>query len=143
VKVPFLDLNPMHRPLQAELESRFAQVLARNHFIMGQELEAFESKFSDFTGSRYTLGVGNGLDALIISLRALGIGAGDRVLVPAHTFVATALAVTAVHATPVFVDCEPETGLISKEQLTTASRGDEKAVIPVHLYGSRVRWTKS
>ena len=105
MKVPFLDLKSIHLGLQPELTEAFDRFISSGHYILGAETEAFEKEFASFTGAKHSLGVGNGLDALYLILKAMGIGPGDEVIVPGHTFVATWLAVSYVGATPVGVDC--------------------------------------
>jgi len=94
VRVPFLDLGAAYHELRDELESAYRRVMSSGHFILGPELEAFEKEFAAYCGVRHCIGVGNGLDALHLILRALDIGSGDEVIVPAHTFIATWFAVT-------------------------------------------------
>ena len=133
--VPFFDLKEQNHALAPELEAAFRRQVASADFILGAEVEKFESAFAAFTGSRFAVGVNSGLDALSLALRVLGIGPGDEVIVPANSFIATALAVTSVGAVPVFVDAEPERLLIDLEAVKKAVTRRTKAVIPVHLYG--------
>lgn len=133
--IPFYDLRPEHDRLRPGLDAAWARVMDNAWFILGPELTAFETEFAAFCGTRHALGVGNGLDAIRLALEALRIGPGDEVIVPAHTFVATWLAVLAVGATP--VACEPAPGLFNitarvAEPLVTKRT---RAVIAVHLYG--------
>ncbi|WP_201774635.1 DegT/DnrJ/EryC1/StrS family aminotransferase [Kiritimatiella glycovorans] len=118
-----------------EAMRRIEAVCASSDFILGEELERFETAFADYCGARHAVGVASGLDALKLILRAYEIGPGDEVLVPAHTFVATALAVSAVGARPVLVDIEPDFFTINPEALASAVTSRTRAVIPVHLYG--------
>ena len=104
MKVPFVSFLPMERELDADLRAAFSRVFERSWYIDGKEDEAFEKAFAEYCGSEYCVGCGNGLDALMLSLRTLGVGAGDEVIVPSNTYIATALAVTYVGATPVFVE---------------------------------------
>src|SRR5208282_2098491 len=97
--VPFLDLRPTHEPIRRELETAFAETLARSTFVLGPEVERFEAEFARLCNAGHCVGVGNGLDALRIILSSCGIGCGDEVIVPAHTFFATWLAVSQVGAT--------------------------------------------
>ncbi|MCC7302118.1 MAG: DegT/DnrJ/EryC1/StrS family aminotransferase [Bacteroidia bacterium] len=133
--IPFLDLAAIHRPLRKELETAFLKVLDRSHYILGEELESFEKEFATFCESSYCAGTGNGLDALVLALRALGIGKGDRVIVPAHTFIATHLAVIQAGAVPLPVDVRSDTMNLDPSLLSEAMRPDVKAILPVHLYG--------
>lgn len=133
--IPFLDLSPMHRELQAPLAEAFARVMSSGRFVLGAELEAFESEFASYCGTKHCIGVGNGLEALRLLLQAYGIGAGDEVIVPSNTFIATWLAVTQVGATPVAVEPDPETHTIDPLRIALACTPRTKAIIPVHLYG--------
>jgi dTDP-3-amino-3,4,6-trideoxy-alpha-D-glucose transaminase len=133
--IPFLDLSAEQMLLRADLDAAYGRVMAGNSLILGPELKAFETDFAAFCTTRHALGVGNGLEALSLSLRALDIGPGDEVIVPAHTFVATWLAILAVGATP--VACEPEQGLFNISAATAAPlvTPRTRAIIVVHLYG--------
>ncbi|MFM2152469.1 MAG: hypothetical protein RL199_904 [Pseudomonadota bacterium] len=135
MRVPFLDLGAVHAPLAPQLEAAFARVLSRGRFIMAEELELFEASFAQEVGTRHAVGVGSGLDALELSLRALDVGPGDEVIVPAHTFIATWLAVDAVGAVPVPVEPDPSTHQLDPARLEPALSPRTKAVVPVHLYG--------
>lgn len=104
MKIPFVSFLPMEHELDSDLRAAFERVYTRSWYIEGVEDEAFEKSFAEYCGSEYCVGVGNGLDALMLSLKALGIGAGDEVIVPSNTYIATALAVTYVGATLVFVE---------------------------------------
>ena len=133
--IPFLDLAAEQAALRPELDAAWRRVLDGNALILGPELRAFESEFAAYCGTTHALGVGNGLDAITLSLRALGIGPGDQVIVPAHTFVATWLAVMAVGATPVACEPAPGTYNISAAMVAPLLTPKTKAVIAVHLYG--------
>jgi dTDP-4-amino-4,6-dideoxygalactose transaminase len=133
--VPFVDLKAQHGALHQELSSAIAAVLQRCDFILGDAVEEFEKEFAQFVGARHAVGVGSGLDALRLSLQAAGIGAGDEVLVPAHTFIATALAVSALGARPVLVDVDETTFNIDPDGVAAAVTARTRAIIPVHLYG--------
>ena len=109
--------------------------MSSNWFIGGAPCDEFEAKFAQYCGTRYGIGCGNGLDALMLSLRAMGIGAGDEVIIPSFTFIATALAVVYAGATPVFVEVDPETALLDPERIEAAITGRTRAIIVVHLYG--------
>lgn len=135
MKIPFYDLKRLHLPLREELNAAIRKVQDSDWYILGPELEAFESEFATYCKATHCVGVGNGLDALVLSLRALGIGPGDEVIVPANTFIATALAVSQVGARVVLVDVLPETANLDPEQLDAALTQATKAVIAVHLYG--------
>jgi dTDP-3-amino-3,4,6-trideoxy-alpha-D-glucose transaminase len=134
-QIPVVDLARRARSLEPELSEAVTRVLRSGAYLFGPELEAFESEFAAFTGRRHAIGVSSGTDALRLSLVALGIGAGDEVIVPAFTAVPTAAAVCAAGATPVFVDVDPETAAIDPAAALTARTERTRAVIPVHLYG--------
>lgn len=135
MKVPFLDFAPMHDELHEQLVAKFNKVLDANYFILGHEVEEFETKFAAFCGAKHVLGCGNGLDALILALRALGVGDGDEVIVPSNTYIATALAVSYVNATPVFVEPTLDTFNIDPSRIEEKINAKTKAIIAVHLYG--------
>ena len=135
MKIPFYDLKRLHLPLREELNAAICNVQNNDWYILGPELEAFENEFASYCRATHCIGVGNGLDALVLSLRALGIGPGDDVIVPANTFIATALAVSQVGARVVLVDVLPETANLDPEQLDSALTPATKAIIAVHLYG--------
>jgi dTDP-3-amino-3,4,6-trideoxy-alpha-D-glucose transaminase len=124
--------------LRDELRSAFDRVLQSGNYILSQEVDNFEDEFASYCGVRYAIGVGNGLDALTIALRAAGIGAGDEVIVPAHTFIATWLSVVACGATLVPVDVDPDRLLIDLAAAEAACSQRTAAIIPVHIYGQPV-----
>ncbi len=134
-KVPFVDLAAQHAELRDELTSAWLETLDRSDLILGAAVEAFEKEFAQFLGASASIGVGNGLDALCLTLTALGIGPGDEVIVPANTFIATALAVTGCGARPVFVDCDPHTFNLDVAQLPGAISPRTRGIIPVHFGG--------
>lgn len=125
----------MEKELNDELKGAFDRVLNRSWYIGGAEDEAFEKAFAEFCGTKYCVGVGNGLDALMLILKALGIGDGDEVIVPSNTYIATALAVTYVGAKPVFVEPDINTFNIDPSLIEAAVTEKTKAIMPVHLYG--------
>jgi dTDP-4-amino-4,6-dideoxygalactose transaminase len=133
--IPFLDLRAESEELRAELLECFERVLASGHYILGPEVEAFESEFAAHCDRRHCIGVGNGLDALQLLMRAAGVGPGDEVLVPAYTAVATWMAVNLVGATPIGVDIDPSTFTIDPERAAAAVTERSKALIAVHLFG--------
>lgn len=135
MRVPFLDLKAAHHELRAELEAAFQRVLDSGWFVMGPELEALEAEFADYCGVDYCVGVGNGLEALHLLLRAYGIGPGDEVIVPSNTFIATWLAVSQCGATPVPVEPDIETHNIDPLRISAAITPRTRAIMPVHLYG--------
>lgn len=138
MSVPFLDLGPIYRELREELDAAYRRVMESGRYILGDEVDAFEREFALYCGARSCIGVGNGLDALHVILRGLGIGPGDEVIVPAHTFIATWLAVSYAGATPVPVEPDPRTYNINPDLLEAAITPRTKAVIVVHLYGQPV-----
>jgi dTDP-4-amino-4,6-dideoxygalactose transaminase len=123
-------------PLLPEIADRQRAVLESGRYILGPEVEAFESEFADFVGAEHCVGLANGTDALEIGLRALGVGSGDEVVVPAFTFFATAEAVVALGATPVFCDVDPETWCMSAETAEPAISERTRALAPVHIFGN-------
>jgi dTDP-3-amino-3,4,6-trideoxy-alpha-D-glucose transaminase len=133
--IPFLDLRNRVEEMRQDFDAAYQRVLARGVFIMGPELEAFESEFATACGASHAIGVGSGTDALSLILKALGIGAGDQVIVPAHTCIATWLAVSAVGAQLVPVEPEVETYLIDATLVEAAITSRTAAILPVHLYG--------
>jgi dTDP-4-amino-4,6-dideoxygalactose transaminase len=135
VSARFVDLAKTHQELRNDLEHALDAVLESGIHILGPQLEAFEREFAEVCGARHCIGVGNGFDALALGLRAFGIGAGDEVLVPSHTFIATWLAVTHVGATPVPVEPDPATYNLDPDRLEAAITPRTRAVVPVHLYG--------
>ncbi len=135
MKIPFVTFKPMEEELNNELRDAFNRVFDRSWYIGGIEDESFEKDFAAYCGAKYCVGVGNGLDALMLSLKALGIGEGDEVIVPSNTYIATALAVTYVGATPIFVEPRIETFNINPEGIEALITENTKAIIPVHLYG--------
>ena len=135
MKIPFVSFLPMERELEQDLRAAFERVFARSWYIGGAEDEAFEKAFAQYCGSKYCVGVGNGLDALMLALKALGIGAGDEVIVPSNTYIATALAVMYVGAKPVFVEPDIRTFNIDPSRIEEAITDRTKAIMPVHLYG--------
>ena len=135
VKVPFVSFLPMERELDQELRAAFSRVFERSWYIEGKEDEAFERAFAEYCGVKYCVGVGNGLDALMLLLKAMEIGEGDEVIVPSNTYIATALAVTYVGARPVFVEPDIRTFNIDPLRIEAAITEKTKAIMPVHLYG--------
>ena len=135
MKVPFVSFLPMERELDRELREAFDRVFRASWYIEGTEDQAFEKKFAEYCGTKYCVGVGNGLDALMLILKALDIGEGDEVIVPSNTYIATALAVTYTGAKPVFVEPDPATFNIDPSGIEPAITSKTKAIIPVHLYG--------
>ena len=135
MKIPFVTFKPLEAELDKDLRAAFERVYNRSWYIEGVEDEAFEKAFAGYCDSKYCVGVGNGLDALFLSLKALGIKEGDEVIVPSNTYIATALAVTYVGATPVFVEPDIRTFNIDPARIEEAITDKTKAIMPVHLYG--------
>ena len=133
--VPFLDLRPAYDELQPEMDVAVQRVMKSGRYVLGPEVEAFEAEFSEFCSARHCIGVGSGLDALKLVLQAMGIGRDDEVIVPAFTFIATWLAVSAVGARPVAVDCGLDSANIDAEKIEAAVTSRTRAIMPVHLYG--------
>jgi len=133
--VPFLDLKPPYHEVKEEMDAAYLRVMESGWYILGSEVEAFEGEFAAYCGVKHCVGVGNGLEALHLILRAYGIGPGDEVIVPANTFIATWLAVSYAGATPVPVEPDPRTCNIDPERIPGAITKRTRAIIPVHLYG--------
>ena len=135
MKIPFVSFLPIEKELNEDIRNAFERVFNRSWYIEGKEDEAFEQAFAQYCGADYCVGCGNGLDALMLALKALGVGVGDEVIVPSNTYIATALAVTYVGATPVFVEPDISTFLINPALIEAAITNKTKAIMPVHLYG--------
>ena len=130
-----LDLKGQHQQIKKEVFELFEKVYENTAFSGGPFVEQFEKDFSNYTQTKYTIGVNNGTSALHLAMLALGIGAGDEVIIPANTFIATAWAISYVGATPVFVDCDKDNWEIDPAQIEKAITAKTKAIIGVHLYG--------
>ena len=135
MKIPFVTFIPMEKELDQDIREPFNRVFTRSWYIEGTEDEAFEKAFAEYCGTKYCVGTGNGLDALMLALKALEIGEGDEVIVPSNTYIATALAVTYVGAKPVFVEPDIRTFNIDPALVDAAITEKTKAIMPVHLYG--------
>ena len=133
--IPFLDLGAAYRELQTEIDTAIQRVLSSGWYILGPEVDAFEAEWAAYCGADHAVGLANGLDALILALRALDIGPGDEVIVPSNTYIATWLAVTAVGARPVPVEPDPRTYNINPGAIAAALTPATRALLPVHLYG--------
>ena len=133
--IPLVDLQAQYRTLQPEIDQAVQGVIHAADFILGKAVQEFEDAFALFVGTRHCVGVASGTDALVLSLRALGIGPGDEVIVPANTFIATALAVSYVGALPVLCDIDPMSYTLDVESARRKLTARAKAIIPVHLYG--------
>lgn len=135
MKVPFLELKPAYEELRREFDAAYHRVMDSGHYLLGKELEGFEAEFAAYCDAKHCIAVGNGLDALHLILRAYDIGAGDEVLVPTNTFIATWLAVSYAGATPVGVEPDPRTYNLDPKRIEAAITKKTKAIMPVHLYG--------
>jgi dTDP-4-amino-4,6-dideoxygalactose transaminase len=135
MKVPFLDLNAAYLELAPEINAAAARTLASGWYILAGEVEAFEQDFASYCGAKHCIGVGNGLDALVLALRALEVGTGDEVIVPSNTFIATWLAVSQCGAVPIAVEPHPDTFTMDPARIEEKVTPRTKAIIPVHLYG--------
>jgi dTDP-4-amino-4,6-dideoxygalactose transaminase len=135
MKVPFLHFPAMHESLKQDMMAAFEKVYDRNWFVLGTEVEGFEKEYAAFNQVNHAIGVSNGLDALHLSLQAMGVGYGDEVIVPSNTFIATVLAVSYVGATPVFVEPSLEYYNLDPQKIEAAITPKTKAIMPVHLYG--------
>ncbi len=142
MSVPLFATRPLLEPLFDEIAARQEAVLRSGRYILGPEVEGFEAEFAAAVGARHCIGVANGTDALTIALRALGVGAGDEVVVPALTFYATAEAVVNAGATPVFCDVDEDTFTMTAATAEPAIGSRTKALIPVHLYGNPAPMTE-
>ncbi len=138
-RVPFVDLEPQREELDGELRAAFDRVLESGWFILGPEVEAFEREFAEASGSLHGIGVGSGTEALHLALRACGIGTGDEVITVAHSFIATAFAITSAGATPIFVDVNAHDLLLDVDAAAAAITSRTRAIVPVHLYGRCVQ----
>lgn len=135
MNVPFLDLRTQQAEIAAEVEPLVLQILRTAGFVGGPHVTAFENAYADFVGVEHAIGVGNGTDAVELALRAVGVGPGDEVIMPANTFIATAEAASRIGATPVPVDVDPEHQLISPAAVEVAITSKTRAIVPVHLFG--------
>ncbi len=135
MKVPFLDVGAAYRELKDEIDEAVARVLHSGWYLLGAELQAFEQEYAAYVGVDNCIGVGNGLDALHLALRAMEVGPGDEVIVPSNTYIATWLAVSYSGATPVPVEPDEQTYNIDPAKIESAITPRTKAILPVHLYG--------
>lgn len=135
MKISILDLQAQYKSIKSEIDTAVMKVIESQHFILGPEVEMFEKEVAAYCGTKYAAGVASGTDALILALKALGIGEGDEVITTPFTFFATAEAVSIVGAKPVFVDIDPKTYCINPELIEDAITKNTKAIIPVHLFG--------
>jgi len=135
VRIPFLDMKSPYLELREELDGAFRRVMESGWYVLGAEVEAFEREFAAYCGVKHCVGVGNGLEALQLILRAMEIGPGDEVIVPANTYIATWLAVSFAGARPVPVEPDPRTCNIDPGRIEAAATARTKAILAVHLYG--------
>lgn len=135
MSVPFLDMKPIYDELKPELDAAYERVMRSGWFVLGKEVEAFEAEYAAYCCAKHCIGLGNGLEALELVLRGWDIGAGDEVIVPSNTYIATWLAVTAVGAKVVPVEPVPAGPNIDPERIVAAVTSRTKAIMPVHLYG--------
>jgi dTDP-4-amino-4,6-dideoxygalactose transaminase len=138
VKIPFVDLTFQHQPIQNKIQQAIEKVLLNGDFVLGKALADFEQNFATASDTAYGIGVASGTDAIALGLQACNVGVSDEVILPANTFVATLIGVIRAGATPIFVDCDPETALINLEAAAKVVTKKTKAIIPVHLYGQMV-----
>lgn len=134
-RVPFVDLSAQYATIKDEIDVAISDVVRGTHFILGQDVKAFEEAFATFCGATYAVGVDSGTSALELSLRAYGVEPGDEVITAANTFIATTFAISYTGATPVLVDIDPQTYTLDVSLLEKAITAKTKAIIPVHLYG--------
>jgi len=135
MNIPFVSFEKMHQEIQQEMDQAILDVIHRNWFIRGQEDERFEKEYAEYCGTNYCVGCGNGLDALMLLLKAYGITGGDEVIIPSNTFIATALAVTYTGAIPILVEPRIDTYTIDTTKIEEKITSRTKAIIAVHLYG--------
>ena len=135
MKVPFLDLRVLNSEIQEQLDRALLRVAGSGYYIFGPEVETFEASFAAYTGAAHVLGVANGLDALVLGLRAMGVGPGDEVIVPANTYIATWLAVSQCGAMPVPIEPLEATYNMDPDAIEAAITDRTRVILPVHLYG--------
>jgi dTDP-4-amino-4,6-dideoxygalactose transaminase len=135
MQVPFIDLGRQHKPIKKELMQAFERVLDSNKFILSDEVKKFEEEVANYVGTKYAIGVSNCTNALLLSLRALGVSNGDEVITTPFTFIATAEVIAIIGAKPVFCDIEPDTFNINPDKINACISDKTKAIMPVHLYG--------
>jgi dTDP-4-amino-4,6-dideoxygalactose transaminase len=135
VSISYLDVGAAHRQLSNELDQAWRRVVDSGHYVLGSELEAFEQEFAEYCGVRHCVGVGNGLDALHLTIRALELGAGAEIIVPSNTYIATWIAVTHAGAVPVPVEPDERSYNIDASRIADNITSRTAAILPVHLYG--------
>lgn len=135
MNIPFLSFDIVNKQIKPEIASAFEEVFDDAWYVMGKRVTAFEQEYAAFNNVQHAIGISNGLDALHIALKAVGVGAGDEVIVPAHTYIATALAVSYAGATPIFVEPDPFNYNIDVTKIEAVVTHKTKVIMPVHLYG--------
>lgn len=135
LSIPFLDVKASYLELKQEIDDAIARVMDSGWYLLGKEIEAFESEYADYSEARHCVGLANGLEALVLALKALGVGPGDEVIVPANTYIATWLAVSYAGAVPVPVEPVPGVWNIDPDRIEAALTSRTKVILPVHLYG--------
>ncbi|MBD2082657.1 DegT/DnrJ/EryC1/StrS family aminotransferase [Leptolyngbya sp. FACHB-17] len=140
--IPPFDLSEQFKSIGAEINQAVLEVLASGRYIGGAAIEKFETQFAQYIGSEIAIACNSGTDALFLAFRALGIGAGDEVITSPFTFIATAETISAVGATPVFIDIDPNTFNLDLDQIESAITAKTKAIVPVHLFGQPVDMTR-
>ncbi|MDQ3995175.1 MAG: aminotransferase class I/II-fold pyridoxal phosphate-dependent enzyme, partial [Actinomycetota bacterium] len=133
--IPLVDVRAQYEPLRAELMERLGEVLDSGRFILGPNVDAFEEEAADYVGTAHAIGVGNGTDALVLVLDALGVGPGDEVICPAFTFYATAEAIVRRGATPIFCEIDPVTLNLDPADVAARATARTRAILAVHLFG--------
>ncbi|QKZ14600.1 DegT/DnrJ/EryC1/StrS family aminotransferase [Spirosoma sp. KUDC1026] len=133
--IPFLDLKRLNEPYEELIALATQRVISSGWYILGREVDAFETQFAQYCGTRHCIGVGNGLDALTLVLKAWDFPAGSEIIVPGNAYIASVLSVTLAGLTPVFVEPDPETYLLDPTRIEAAITSRTKAILPVHLYG--------
>lgn len=136
--IPFLDLQAAYKEIEPEIDAAVKDVLSSGWYVLGEKVESFENDWADYCGARHAVGVGNGLDALHLALQAMGVESGDEVIVPAHTYIATWLAVSQCGAVPVPVEPDEATYNINPDLIEASITPRTKVILPVHLYGQPV-----
>jgi dTDP-4-amino-4,6-dideoxygalactose transaminase len=142
MNIPFLSFSPANAQIKKEMLEAFELFFDKEWYVLGEQVSLFEREYASFNQVAYCSGVSNGLDALHVALKSLGIGSGDEVIIPSNTFIATALAVSYVGAKPVFVEPDSGTYNIDPSKIKSAITGRTKAIIPVHLYGQACDMTR-
>jgi dTDP-4-amino-4,6-dideoxygalactose transaminase len=135
MRVPFVDFGPAYAELKEELDDAYQRFMHSGWYVLGKEVEAFEAEYAEYCGTRFCIGVGNGLEAMHLVLWAWGIGEGDEVIVPSNTYIATWLAISSVGAVPIPVEPDAQTFNLNPSLIASAISPRTKAILPVHLYG--------